>query len=136
MGIKSHFPKVIQSTTGADTAKRQDVLGSGRAPEHARLFAASADDRFASGFDDTRADEEASAAKGAILHTLEVADEVTQFLFHRLGAGGAGGFLARGSDEVLDFIAEHRVEVIQSPYILSTHWRHPTGSLAHFIKRD
>ena len=51
-------------------------------------------------------DEEAAAAESAILHALDVADEVTQFLFYRLGSGGAGAFLARGLDEMLDFIAE------------------------------
>ncbi len=39
-------------------------------------------------------------------------------------------------DATIDFIERHNVEVVQSPYILSTHWRHPCGSMAHFIKRD
>ena len=36
---------------------------------------------------------------------------------------------------VVDFIARHDVEVVQSPFILSTHGRHPVGSLAHLRKR-
>src|SRR5258708_7623257 len=104
VGIESHFPEFIESPAGADVAKRQDILGSRYAPEHARLFAARADDGFTAGFDDPRTDEEAAAAEGAILHALDVADEITQFLFHRFGSGGAGAFLARRRDELFDLI--------------------------------
>jgi predicted O-methyltransferase YrrM len=36
---------------------------------------------------------------------------------------------------VLDFMAAHEVEVVQSPYIGASHWHYPTGSVAHLIKR-
>lgn len=36
---------------------------------------------------------------------------------------------------VIQFIEEHDVEVIQTPYRSSSHWRWPTGSLTHFRKR-
>jgi prepilin-type processing-associated H-X9-DG protein len=50
--VESRFPEVRESTAGADAAQSQDIFRSGYAPEHARLFAASADDRLAAGFDD------------------------------------------------------------------------------------
>lgn len=37
---------------------------------------------------------------------------------------------------VVDFVNSHDVEVVRTPYIPSVHWQHPTGSLAHFIKRS
>jgi hypothetical protein len=33
------------------------------------------------------------------------------------------------------FIEKHDVEVVQSPFKSASHWRFPTGSLAHFRKR-
>ncbi len=36
---------------------------------------------------------------------------------------------------VIAFMERHDVEVIQSPYIGASHWRNPTGSLAHLRKR-
>ena len=36
---------------------------------------------------------------------------------------------------VLDFVSSHHVEIVLSPYIPATHWHHPTGSLAHIIKK-
>jgi hypothetical protein len=106
VGVESRFPEVIESTAGADAAKSQDMFRPGYAPEHARLFAASADDGLTASFDDPRTNEEATAAESAILHARHVADEVTQFLFYRLNSGGAGAFLARGRDELFDFISE------------------------------
>src|SRR3974377_922354 len=106
MGVESHFPEVIESTAGADTAQSQDIFCSGKAPEHTRAFAAGADDRLTAGFDDPRTHEETPTAESAILHARHVANEVPQFLFHRLSSSGSGAFLARGCDELLDFVAE------------------------------
>jgi hypothetical protein len=106
MGVESHFPELIEPAAGADTAQSQDILRPGHPPEHARLFAASADDGLAAGFNDPRPDEEASDAECALLHALDVVDEVTQFLFYRLGAGRAGAFLARRRNELFDFVPE------------------------------
>jgi predicted O-methyltransferase YrrM len=39
-------------------------------------------------------------------------------------------------DAVLDFISEHDVTILRSPFILSAHWTESTGSMMHFIKRD
>ena len=106
MGVEAHFPEVIEPATGPDAAKSQDVFHSAYPPEHARLLAASADDGLAAGFDDSRTDELAPAAEGAILHARHVANKVSQFLFHRLGPGGAGAFLARAGDELFDLVPE------------------------------
>ena len=106
MSVKTHFPELIEATTGADAAKRQDVLGARHAPEHTRLLATGADEGLATGFYDPRTNEEAAAAEGAILHAICVADEVAQLLIHRFGAVGAGAFLAGGGDELFDFIPE------------------------------
>ncbi len=38
-------------------------------------------------------------------------------------------------DSVVDFTAQHDVEVIRSPYQIASHWRSPPGSIAHFVKR-
>lgn len=35
---------------------------------------------------------------------------------------------------VVDFMARHQVEIIQSPYIPENHWHFPCGSLAHLRK--
>lgn len=37
---------------------------------------------------------------------------------------------------VIDFIERHEADAVQTPYTLSTHWRHPCGSMTHFIKRS
>jgi hypothetical protein len=66
VGVESRFPEVIESTAGADAAKSQDMFRPGYAPEHARLFAASADDGLTASFDDPRTNEEATAAESAI----------------------------------------------------------------------
>ena len=95
MGVETHFPELIKPTAGANAAEG-----------HARLLAASADDGLASGFDDSRTDEEAPAAESTILHAVCVADKVTQLLLHRLGSGGAGALFARGGDELFDLIPE------------------------------
>ena len=51
VGIESCFPEILESAAGADAAKSQDVFRPRDAPEHARLFAASTDDRLAASFD-------------------------------------------------------------------------------------
>jgi hypothetical protein len=45
------------------------------------LFASLADERAASGFDDSRADEKVLGAKAAVLHADDIVDEVTQLGF-------------------------------------------------------
>ncbi len=35
MGIEAHFPELVEPTTGADAAERQDVFRSRYTPEHA-----------------------------------------------------------------------------------------------------
>ncbi len=41
-------------------------------------------------------------------------------------------------DSVIDFLEKNRaqVEAVQGPYIPASHWRMPSGSLAHLIKRS
>lgn len=39
-------------------------------------------------------------------------------------------------DAVLDFAREHPVRFVNSPYIGSEHWLHPTGSMIHLIKTE
>src|SRR6266508_5475230 len=85
MPIEAHFPEILQPPAGLDAAQGQNVFGARLAPKHAGLLAASSDDRFASGLNDARADEEALSAEGAILHPCHVVDEVAQFFFHGLG---------------------------------------------------
>jgi predicted O-methyltransferase YrrM len=36
---------------------------------------------------------------------------------------------------VLNFVERHEVEIVQTPFKSASHWRFPTGSLAHFRKR-
>jgi predicted O-methyltransferase YrrM len=38
-------------------------------------------------------------------------------------------------DAVIDFTHHRDVILMRSPYILSSHWTYPTGSMMHFIKR-
>lgn len=106
VGVEARLPEITELAAGADTAESQDVLRSRLTPEHAGLFATRADDGLAAGFDDSRTDEEAPAAEGAVLHALDVANEVPQFFLHRFGPAAAGAFLARGSDELLDLIPQ------------------------------
>jgi hypothetical protein len=54
MGIEALFPELVEATAGVDAAQGQDVFRPRLSPEHARLFAAGADNRLASGFDDLR----------------------------------------------------------------------------------
>jgi predicted O-methyltransferase YrrM len=39
-------------------------------------------------------------------------------------------------DAVVDFIARHDVQIVRSPYVISSHWQTSYGSIAHFIKRE
>src|SRR5260370_2254044 len=106
VSVESHFPEIAETTAGADAAQSQNILRSRYAPEHARLFATSANDGLTASFDNPRPNEEATAAESAILHARHVADEVTQFLFYRLSSRGAGAFLARGAGELFDVISQ------------------------------
>lgn len=39
-------------------------------------------------------------------------------------------------DAVVDFVKQHDVEIVRSPYIVNTHWHTEYGSMVHFIKRE
>ena len=54
MGIEPMLPEFIQAPAIVGGAQGEDVFGSGLRPDHARLFAAPANDRFASSFPDPR----------------------------------------------------------------------------------
>ncbi len=44
-----------------------------------------------------------------------------------------------GSDvqqSVLDFVERRNVEVVQSPYIIASHWHSASGSMVHLIKKE
>ena len=48
--------------------------------------------------------------------------------------GGLGGFDVQKA--VVDFLSQHNeLQIVQSPFIGSSYWHYPAGSLAHFIKR-
>ena len=49
--IEPVFPEFVQASAAVDAAQGQDIFRAGLGPEHARLFAARADDGLATGFD-------------------------------------------------------------------------------------
>ena len=51
VGVEPGLPELLEPTARMDTPQRQDVFGTGLTPEHARLFAASANDGLTPGFD-------------------------------------------------------------------------------------
>jgi len=51
-GVGAGFPEGFPGVAGFEAAQGQDVPGARAAPEHARLFAAGADDGLTAGFDD------------------------------------------------------------------------------------
>ena len=104
--VKSLFPELIPASARIDTAQSQYVFGTGRAPEHARLFAARADHGLAAGLDDPGADEQALPTKGPVLHSFHIVNEVAQFLVDLLSLRLAGAFLAGFLNEVFDTIAQ------------------------------
>ena len=106
LSVEPLFPELIQPAAGMDAAQSQDIFRTGFAPEHARLLAAGADEGLAAGLDDPRADEEALTAKGPILHSFHIVDEVSQFVLDRLSLRPAGTFLAGFFNEVFDAVAE------------------------------
>ena len=63
--VEPVFPEISGAAAGVNAAQGEDVLGAGDRPPHARLFAAGADDGFAAGLDDPRADEQSLPAKRA-----------------------------------------------------------------------
>ena len=106
MGVKPRSPELAEPVTALNAAQRQNVLCARFAPEHARLLAPGADHRLATGFNNPGANKEALAAEGAILHTLDIVDEVPQLLFYGLGLGFAGTLLPGLSDELLHLVVE------------------------------
>ena len=70
--LRRSFQNWSRRRGGMDSAQNQHVLGTGRAPEHARLFAARADHGLAAGLDDTGPDEQALPTKGPILHSFDM----------------------------------------------------------------
>ena len=63
-------------------AELQDVLGTGLAPEHARLFEPPPEDFLASGFDHAAAYEVTLLAKIAVTSALDVGGEVGDLAAH------------------------------------------------------
>ena len=106
VGVESLLPEIVPAATGMDTAQSQDVLGAGLAPEHARLFAARADDGFAASLDDARADKQPLAPKGAVLHSFHIMHEVVQLFLDRLSLRFAQTFGAGFFNEVFDAVAQ------------------------------
>jgi hypothetical protein len=58
------------------TSQRNDRVGTTSRPEHAGLFQAGTDDSLASGFDDTRADEQVLTAELRVPHTFGISLKV------------------------------------------------------------
>ncbi len=105
-GVKPLLPELISTSARMDTAQSQDVFGAGRTPEHAGLLAARADQGFAAGLNDPGADEQALPTKGSVLHSLDIVNEVAQFLVNLLSLRLAGAFLAGFLNEVFDTITQ------------------------------
>jgi hypothetical protein len=57
------LPKAIEDTVHDGAANRQNVVCAAEGPEHSGLFEALADDGFASGLNDTRANEQTGVAR-------------------------------------------------------------------------
>ena len=89
-----------------NAAPSEDVFGSGLRPEHARLFATSAKDGLATGFDHTRTDEVARCSEGSLLPPAHVANKAAQGLLHDRCRRFACAWLARFFDQCLDFVFE------------------------------
>jgi hypothetical protein len=89
-----------------DAAQRQDVLRAGLTPEHARLFAARADDGLAASLDDPGADKQALPTESPGWHPGDIVDEVARFLVNRLRLRLAGAFLTGFLNELFDTIAQ------------------------------
>jgi hypothetical protein len=66
MDVEPFFPELIEATAGVDATQGQDVFSSGFTPEHSRLFAAGADDRFAASLDNARTNEKAVGHENSI----------------------------------------------------------------------
>src|SRR5438094_8305389 len=106
MRVKSLGPELAESAAAVNATKRQHVFGTRLAPKHARLFAPGADYGFAARLDHSGTDKEAFLTESAILHAGDIADEVTQLFFHRLGLRLAGAFLTDLSNELFDLVVE------------------------------
>ena len=106
MGIEALPPELIAASAGVDGAQSQDVFGPGPSPEPARLFAAGADDGLAASLDDARADKEALAPEGPLLHSFHIVNKVRQRLLDLLGLRLTGAFGAGLLNEVLDAVTQ------------------------------
>ena len=104
--VEAVLPEIPKAATGVEAAEGQDFFRAGFGPEHARLFAAGADDGLATGFHHARANEPAVFPKGAILHPVDVALKIAQGLGHRLRLRLAGDFLVGFLDQVLHPVFE------------------------------
>ena len=62
--IEPVFPERVQAPTAVNATQGQNVFRAGDGPEHAGLFAASADHRFATRLHHPRADEIARLEEG------------------------------------------------------------------------
>jgi hypothetical protein len=92
--IEAVFPEVGASATTVDAAQSQNIFRSRLGPEHPRLFAPCADDRFAARFDHPRTNEITLGSEGAILHPLHVTLKIAQRFSDCLGLGLVGTSLA------------------------------------------
>ncbi len=100
------FPELVQASAAGDAAQRQNIFCAGQGPEHAGLFAACADDRFASSLHDTRTDKVPCGAKGAILHALDIALKISQFLLDGLSLRLTTASLASFFNQRLNLVFE------------------------------
>jgi hypothetical protein len=98
------FPEIVIPSAGIDTSKSKDMFGAGFSPEHAGLFTSRPDNGFAAGFDHAGSDEVPLSTEGSVLHAVDIAGEVEQFLLNRVGPGTSGTFLAGFSKQALDAV--------------------------------
>ena len=74
--LATRFPGGVEVWTEDETAEAEDVFGSFLAPEHAGLFEATTDDRFATRLDHARTDEPALGLVLAVLGARGVAFQI------------------------------------------------------------
>src|SRR5574341_1344266 len=75
-------------------------------PEHTGLFAARTDHGLATGFDDSRTDEQALFAEATVLHPGHIAHEIAQLLPHDFRSPHRRRFLAGFGNQRADAISQ------------------------------
>src|ERR1051326_8397934 len=93
----------------------EDIFSALFAPEHSRLLAACSDHRLASGFNHPRADKETLAPERAVLHPVDVADEIPKFLFHRVGLSLTCAFLPAFGNNLFNLVLEQSLGPLPQP---------------------